>query len=103
LVQDLIDAGMLTPEQAESHENANVITRAVGVRERLEVDTVSGDAQRGDLFILASDGLTRLVNDNEIAAELGNGSLEQAADKLIDMVLERGAPDNVSLVITRVL
>jgi serine/threonine protein phosphatase PrpC len=103
LVQDLIDAGMLTTEEAESHENSNVITRAVGVRERLEVDTVSGDAQRGDFFILASDGLTRLVNDDEIAAELGNGSLEQAADKLIDMVLARGAPDNVSLVITRVI
>jgi serine/threonine protein phosphatase Stp1 len=103
LVQDLIDAGMLTPEEAESHENANVITRAVGVRERLEVDTVSGDAQSGDFFVLASDGLTRLVQDDEIAAQLGNGSLEQAADKLMEMVLARGAPDNVSLVITRVL
>jgi serine/threonine protein phosphatase Stp1 len=103
LVQDLIDAGMLTPEEAESHENANVITRAVGVRERLEVDTVSGDAQSGDFFVLASDGLTRLVQDDEIAAQLGNGSLEHAADKLMEMVLARGAPDNVSLVITRVL
>ncbi len=103
LVQDLIDAGMLTPEEAEAHENANVITRAVGVRERLEVDTVSGDAQRGDFFILASDGLTRLVDDGEIAAELGNGSLEQAADTLMEMVLARGAPDNVSLVITKIV
>ena len=101
LVQDLIDAGMLTPEEAEVHENSNVITRAVGVRERLEVDTVSGDAQSGDYFVLASDGLTRLVADDEIAAELSNGSLEQAADKLIATVLERGAPDNVSLIIVR--
>ena len=103
LVQDLIDAGMLTPEEAEVHENSNVITRAVGVRERLEVDTVSGDAQSGDYFVLASDGLTRLVADDEIAAELSNGSLEQAADKLIATVLERGAPDNVSVIITKVL
>ena len=103
LVQDLIDAGMLTPEDAEVHENSNVITRAVGVRERLEVDTVSGDAQSGDYFVLASDGLTRLVADDEIAAELSNGSLEQAADKLIATVLERGAPDNVSVIITKVL
>ena len=103
LVQDLIDAGLLTPEEAEVHENSNVITRAVGVRERLEVDTVSGDAQSGDYFVLASDGLTRLVADDEIAAELSNGSLEQAADKLIATVLERGAPDNVSVIITKVL
>jgi len=103
LVQDLVDAGMLTPEEAEGHENANVITRAVGIRQSLEVDTVSGDAQSGDLFLLASDGLTRLVDDEEIAAELGRGSLEQAADSLIKTVLERGAPDNVSLIITRVL
>ena len=103
LVQDLIDAGMLTPEEAEVHENSNVITRAVGVRERLEVDTVSGDAQSGDYFVLASDGLTRLVADDEIAAELSNGSLEQAAEKLIATVLERGAPDNVSVIITKVL
>jgi serine/threonine protein phosphatase Stp1 len=103
LVQDLVDAGMLQPEEAEHHENANVITRAVGVRERLEVDTVSGDAQPGDLFLLASDGLTRLVSDDEMAAEIARGSLEQAADSLIEMVLARGAPDNVSVVITRVL
>ena len=103
LVQDLVDAGMLKPEEAEGHENANVITRAVGVRERLEVDTVSGDAQSGDLFLLASDGLTRLVDDGEIAAKLDGGSLEQAADDLMQMVLARGAPDNVSLIITRVL
>ena len=103
LVQDLVDAGMLKPEEAETHENANVVTRAVGVRERLEVDTVSGDAQAGDIFVLASDGLTRLVGDEEIAAEIDGGGLEHAADKLIETVLARGAPDNVSLIITRVL
>lgn len=103
LVQDLVDAGMLQPEEAERHENANVITRAVGVRNTLEVDTVSGDAKPGDLFLLASDGLTRLVDDGEIAAEIGRGSLEQSADALLETVLTRGAPDNVSLIITRLL
>ena len=98
LVQDLVDAGMLKPEEAEGHENANVITRAVGVRDALEIDSVSGDAQPGDLFLLASDGLTRLINDEEIAAEFASGSLDGAADKLVETVLERGAPDNVSLV-----
>ena len=103
LVQNLIDAGMLKPEEAESHENANLITRAVGVAENCEVDVVNGDVKPGDQFILATDGLTRLVPDEEIAAELGRGSPADAADKLIDTVLARGAPDNVTLIIATVL
>ena len=101
LVQDLVDAGMIKPEEAERHENANVITRAVGVRDTVELDCVSGDARPGDVFVLASDGLTRVVDDGEIAAELRRGALEEAADRLIETVLARGAPDNVSLIIVR--
>lgn len=103
LVQNLVDAGMLKPEEAESHENANLITRAVGAAEKIEVEVVRGDARPGDRFLLASDGLTRVVRDDELAAELGRGALAQAADNLIETVLARGAPDNVSLVITRLL
>lgn len=101
LVQDLVDAGMIKPEEAEGHENSNVITRAVGVRASLEVDCVSGGVQPGDLFLLASDGLTRVVNDQEILAELERATLDQGASKLLEMVLERGAPDNVSMVIVK--
>lgn len=101
LVQNLVDAGMLKPDEAETHANANLITRAVGVAETVEVDTVSGDALPGDVFLLASDGLTRVVPDEELAAELQRGSLDEVADRLIDTVLERGAPDNVSLIIVR--
>lgn len=102
LVQELVDAGMLEPEEAETHANANLITRAVGANERVEVDIVSGDVRPGDQFLLASDGLTRVVPDHELAAELMQQSPAQAADKLIDSVLARGAPDNVSLIITRI-
>ncbi len=102
LVQNLVDAGMLKPEEAETHENANLITRAVGVAETAEVDVVSGDVRPGDLFLLASDGLTRVVPDEEIAAELHRTALSQAADNLIETVLARGAPDNVSLIAVRV-
>ena len=101
LVQNLIDAGMLKPDEAETHANANLITRAVGVAESVEVDIVSGEAKAGDLFLLASDGLTRVVPDEELAAELQRGSLDEVADRLIETVLERGAPDNVSLIIIR--
>ena len=102
LVQDLVDAGMLAADQAETHVNANVITRAVGVSEDLEVDSSTGDALSGDLFLLASDGLTRLVDDQEMLAQLTTQTLDDAADSLLQMVMARGAPDNVSLIITRV-
>jgi serine/threonine protein phosphatase Stp1 len=102
LVQNLIDAGMLKPEEAEEHANANLITRAVGVAENCEVDLAQGHARAGDQFLLASDGLTRLVPDDEIAAELGRGPPPEAADRLIDTVLARGASDNVSLIIVTV-
>jgi serine/threonine protein phosphatase PrpC len=103
LVQSLVDAGMIKPEEAESHENANLITRAVGVADNVEVDIVSGDALSGDQFLLASDGLTRVVRDEELAAALGRASPAEAADNLLATVLERGAPDNVSLIIARLV
>ena len=103
LVQDLVDAGMIEPEEAEKHPNANVITRAVGVTEELKVQTVSGDARPGDQFLLASDGLTRLVEASELLAVLTSRPAEQAAEELIETTLSRGAPDNVSLIITTVV
>jgi serine/threonine protein phosphatase PrpC len=103
LVQQLVDSGMLTAEEAEVHESSSVITRAVGVSETFSIDVVGGDASSGDIFLLASDGLTRVVSDQEIAAELERGSLEEAADALLETVLARGAPDNVSIVIVKVL
>jgi len=103
LVQTLVDAGMLKPEEAETHERANVVTRAVGVAHTVEVDLVGGDVRLADQFVLASDGLTRVVQDEEIAAELRRSSPEKAVDNLLDLVLARGAPDNVSIIILRVL
>ncbi len=102
LVQGLVDAGMLDPVEAETHPNANVVTRAVGAAETLEVDTSAGDARSGDTFLLASDGLTRVVTDDEIYAELASSSGEDAADRLLRIVLARGAPDNVSLILVRI-
>jgi serine/threonine protein phosphatase PrpC len=94
---------MMGPEEAETHQSANVITRAVGVVEEFDVDIVSGDVRPGDTFLLASDGLTRVVPDEELAAELERDSPAEAADNLIETVLERGAPDNVSLIITKLV
>lgn len=101
LVQSLVDAGMLEPDQAINHPEASVITRAVGAAEQLKIDCVEGQVLPGDQFLLASDGLTRVVADEELAAQLSSNDLHGAADRLLETVLARGAPDNVSMVIVR--
>jgi serine/threonine-protein phosphatase Stp1 len=103
LVQELVEAGMIAPDEAHNHPNANVITRAVGAAETLIVDTVGGDARPGDQFLLASDGLTRLVDDGEMRDEMAEFEPSEAAGKMLDAVLVRGAPDNVSLIIIKVV
>jgi serine/threonine protein phosphatase PrpC len=101
LVQELVDGGMIGEDEAETHPDSNIITRAVGVSEDLQVDTVSGDVSIGDLFLLASDGLTRLVSDEELSAELQHSDVESVADSLLRLALDREAPDNVSLILLR--
>jgi serine/threonine-protein phosphatase Stp1 len=101
LVQDLVDGGMISEAEAETHPNANIITRAIGAADRLEVETVGGDVEPGDLFLLASDGLTRLASDDEILSALQGGDIEASAVQLLELALERDAPDNVSLILLR--
>lgn len=99
LVQDLVDAGMIGPGEAAHHPNANIVTRAVGATARLEIDSVSGELQPGDRFLLASDGLTRHVDDAELEAMLDGPPLAEVAGSLLDLVLARGAHDNVSFIL----
>lgn len=101
MVQEMVDAGVLTPGEAKRHRAANVITRAVGVDAELVLDIQHGEARAGDVFLLCSDGLTGLLDDGEIAARLSVMSLDRAADDLLHLTLERGAPDNVSVLIVR--
>jgi serine/threonine-protein phosphatase Stp1 len=101
LVQELVDLGEINAAEAEGHPNANVITRAVGADATLKLDLVEGDVRPGDVFLLASDGLTRLISDDELRTGLQAEGLEATADRFLDTCLERGAPDNVSLVILR--
>jgi len=98
-VQELVNAGRLTPEEAESHPMAHVLSRAVGVQPELELEAVTDEAQAGDVFLLCSDGLTRMAPDAELAAVLNGKSPRAAAEQLVALCLERGAPDNVSVVV----
>lgn len=101
LVQDLVEAGMLEADRADDHPNANILTRAVGAAETLNLDTVRGTIEAGDIFVLASDGLTRLVRPEELAPIVSQPDLEPAGDRLLELALARGATDNVTFVIIR--
>ena len=96
-VQDMVSRGLLTPEEAAHHPMMHVISRAVGVEPTLELDAVADEAQVGDLFLICSDGLYGVVDDEEIAQALRQLSTG-AAETLVELCLSRGAPDNVTVV-----
>ena len=102
--RELVDAGVLTAEQARTWHRRNVVTRALGVYDHLSAETAYGDAMPGDVFLLCSDGLTEHNRDEDIAAILGSAETAEAAvGALIDQTLDRGAIDNVTAVVVRVL
>ena len=99
LVQDLVDSGNLTEAEAVDHPRGNIITRAVGdASETLELDKVTGRTACGDRFLLCSDGLSKVLDDQRIAELLGDVAIEDATDKLITEALVRGTTDNVTAV-----
>ncbi len=99
LVQDMVDAGLLLPDEAERHPHASVIQRAVGVDDDLKLDWVHAPVEPGDIFLLCSDGLTRMVADSELEAALGQDCIERACGTLLALTLDRGARDNVTMVL----
>jgi serine/threonine protein phosphatase Stp1 len=98
-VEQMIAAGLLTREEAEGHPMAHLLSRAVGVRPELTLDRRSGEVLPGDLFLLCSDGLTRVVQDGEILELVAQASPPRAATALVELALGRGAADNVTVVV----
>ncbi|PEQ14577.1 hypothetical protein B2G71_03125 [Novosphingobium sp. PC22D] len=98
LVQEMIERGALDPAEAARHEMRNMLSRAVGVMDDVQVDIVVDQALPEDVFLLCSDGLTGQLSDEEIAAVLASQDTRKAVETLLEQVLERGAPDNVSIV-----
>ena len=100
LVQEMVESGSLAPEHAESHPQANVITRAIGsLEESLNLDKVSGRIQPGDVLLLCTDGLFKALSESEIASVLSSG---QGAEQLIEKALQQGARDNVTALVVQV-
>ncbi len=101
-VQELVDGGLLAPADARTHPRANVVTRAVGADQTLEIELRHDTVQPGDRLLLCSDGLTGMLDDGEIATIIANHEIEQAADQLIAAALAKGARDNVTVVLVQV-
>jgi serine/threonine protein phosphatase PrpC len=104
LVQEQVNAGLITTEQAKVAKNKNLVTRALGIDQMVELELQELAVEVGDTYLLCSDGLTDLLDDPDIAKILleANGNIAYAADKLVDAANEQGGIDNISVVIATV-
>ncbi len=102
-VQEQVDAGRLTPEEARVHPYANVITRCVGSSEDVVPDLYFGTLEAQDLVLLASDGLTGMIDDEDVARDPDVGAdLEPKVDALIAAANQRGGLDNITTILVRI-
>ncbi len=101
LVGELVRAGYLTPEEAENHPQKNVILRAVGTEEGIDIDLAVEERQPGDLWMVCSDGLHGMVKDSAMEAILSVNTAESAVQLLMDAALAAGGRDNISVVLVK--
>jgi len=101
LVGELHRLGELSEDEAENHPSANVITRAVGVNDHLDLQVQQIDLQPGDRFLLCSDGLFKDVQRAEVKANLSIPSMEKALEKMMRLALRRGGTDNVTAIVVQ--
>jgi serine/threonine protein phosphatase PrpC len=103
MVARLVEEGIITPEQAESHPQRHIISRSVGGQPQVELDVFSDDFLPGDRLLLCTDGLTEHVNDAEILAAMQAEDPEEGLQRLVDLANERGGKDNITLLVVRAL
>ncbi len=105
LLQEQIKSGLITPEQAKLSHNKNLVTRALGIDPAVELEIHEYDTEVGDIYMLCSDGLSDLVEDEDIQLTLASlgSNLELAASQLIQMANDNGGKDNISVILARVL
>lgn len=100
LVQDLLDRGRITPEEARNHPNKNIITRALGVDQELQGDVYQCEMAPDSALLLCSDGLSNMLEDDEILCQVMHGGTpDTGCRRLMDLALRRGATDNVTAVL----
>ncbi len=103
-VQEQVDAGLLSPEQARYHPYSNVITRCIGANGNVEPDVFTGEVQPGDVFLVASDGLTGMVDDRRLQQLLASRAAPaRVVDALVAEANGRGGLDNITAIIVQVI
>ncbi|MBC8090155.1 MAG: Stp1/IreP family PP2C-type Ser/Thr phosphatase [Phycisphaerae bacterium] len=103
-VQEQVDAGFLTPEQARYHPYSNVITRCVGANAAVEADVLNGEIKPGDIWLVASDGLTGMVEDPQLRKIMETKSTPGAmVNSMINEANKRGGLDNITAIVVQVL
>ncbi|MBI4366727.1 MAG: Stp1/IreP family PP2C-type Ser/Thr phosphatase [Deltaproteobacteria bacterium] len=102
LVGEQMRAGVISETDAKSHRLKNIITRSVGFQEVVEIDLDSRMARPGDLFVLCTDGLTNMIDDQEILSVVTHNHPKDAAHQLIDLANERGGDDNITILLVQV-
>ena len=100
LVQEMVRMGEIKPEEARNHPDKNIITRAVGVSEKVKIDIFERQLRAGEYIILCSDGLTNMLEDEEIGRILKTpGTIEERAERLIDAANQNGGRDNIAVIL----
>lgn len=103
LVANLVIAGQMSWDEAELHPQSNAITRAVGVGDILELDKVRGEVLPGDRYLLCSDGLTKYATFGTLARAMSGTAIEIVTDKLLQIALDGGGADNISIIVIEVI
>ncbi len=103
LINYKLKHGLITPEEAQRAPGKNVITRAVGHRDYVQVDTLDCDVLPRDRFMLCSDGLHVYLKDEEVAGIMSLGTLEEVAQRFVDLANGRGGRDNITVLLVDIL
>lgn len=105
LLQELVDRGFYSPEEAQRAANKNYVTRALGVEQNVDVELTEEPVQKGDHYVLCSDGLNDMVEDSDIHLTVNtfNDNLDTVAKQLIQLANDNGGRDNVSVVMAQIL
>ncbi len=98
-VQELVDIGEISAKQARVHPRRNLITRSVGTQPEVDVDIAAFEREAGTTYLLCSDGLTNMVEDDELERIMSHGTPEEQLRRMLDMALERGGTDNITAVL----
>lgn len=102
IVQQLIESGTITPREAKTHPQKNLITRAIGTESTIDIDICRVGIKKGDYILLCTDGLTSFVSDDEIEAVIKTHELDDAVSELVNMANSKGGTDNITIILIKV-